>query len=216
MKSTTGGSGPHSGQPLLMRGPAPSDAKVTVVLVHGRGGTAEIMFGFADYFERDDIAYVAPQAMGQSWYPERFVAPFVANEPYLSSAHSVLGDVLADLAAEGVGAERVMLLGFSQGACLALDHAVRNPKRYGALGGMSGGLIGPPGYQWPQTGSLDGTPAIISCSELDPHIPLMRVKETIAVLKAMGADVTEQIYPGSSHMITEEGLALLSQAIARF
>lgn len=216
MKQTTGGFGPHSGQPLLARGPAPKDAKATIVLIHGRGGTAELMFGFADYFERDDIAYVAPQAKGQTWYPERFIAPLAANEPYLSSAHSVIASILSDLEADGVGAERVMLLGFSQGACLALDHAVRNPKRYGALGGMSGGLIGPPGYQWPQAGSLDSTPAILCCSEADPHIPLARVKETASVLGAMGAAVTEEIYPGSDHMVTEEGLALLSQAIARF
>jgi phospholipase/carboxylesterase len=216
MKTTTGGSGPHSGQLLLMRGPSPKDAKATVVLIHGRGGTAQIMFSFADYFERDDIAYVAPQAKGQTWYPERFIAPFAANEPYLSSAHSVVADIIAQLAGNGVSAERVMLLGFSQGACLALDHAVRNPKRYGGLGGMSGGLIGPPGHRWPQAGSFEGTPAIICCSEADPHIPLARVKETITVLRTMQADVTEQIYPGSDHMIMEEGLALLGKVIAKF
>ena len=150
--------GPHGGQPVAQAGVALEQARSAMVLVHGRGDSAAGILQLADVLPVPGMAYLAPQASGQTWYPNRFLAPIAANEPWLSSALEGLGDVLAQIEAAGVPAARTVLLGFSQGGCLALEFAVRNPRRYGALAGLSGGLIGPPGTVWPRAGSLEGRP----------------------------------------------------------
>lgn len=179
-------------------------ARAAMILVHGRGASAEGMLGLADAFEADDIAYVAPQARSGSWYPQSFMAPFAQNEPYLSSALKTLSDVVADVERQGVPSEKIVLLGFSQGACLALEFAARNARRFGGIAGLSGGLIGPDGTPRTYAGSLQGSPVFLGCSDIDFHIPLKRVNESAEVLKALGGNVTEIIYPGMGHTIVQD------------
>jgi predicted esterase len=196
--------GPHQGQPLARAGRPIAEASAVVVMVHGRGATAESILTLADEFGRDDFAYVAPQAAGYSWYPYSFLTPMQQNEPWLSSALARIGEVVAQLEAEGMPAERIVLLGFSQGACLSLEYAARNPRRYGAVIGLSGGLIGPPGTPRDYPGSLAGTPVFLGCSDRDPHIPRERVDETAEVLRRMGGEVTERIYPNLGHTVNRD------------
>jgi len=196
-----------SAQPVLAAGRPPGEATAAVILVHGRGGTAGDILTLVPELDRPDLAYLAPQAAGSSWYPFSFMAPLEQNEPGLSSGLAVLGELLAALAPAGIGPERTMLLGFSQGACLALEFAARAARtvhRFGAVVGLSGGLIGPPGTPRKYAGSLDGTPVLVGCSDRDPHIPLPRVRETARVMADLGARVSEQIYPGMDHAINAD------------
>ena len=204
MGMTLRGTGPHAGQPVIQAGAALESARSAMILVHGRGDSASGILQLADALPLRGMAYLAPQASGNTWYPNRFLAPIPSNEPWLSSALAGLGDLTSQLQAAGVPAADIVLLGFSQGACLALEFAVRNPRKYGALVGLSGGLIGPPGTVWPQTGSLDGTPVFLGCSDVDPHIPAWRVDESADVLREMGGDVTAVLYPGMDHTVTDE------------
>jgi phospholipase/carboxylesterase len=179
-------------------------ARAAIILVHGRGATAESMLGLADAFTAPDLAYVAPQAPTGSWYPYSFMAPIAQNEPHLSAALGTLTHVVDDLNRQGVPPERIVLLGFSQGACLALEFAARNARRYGGVVGLSGGLIGPPNTPRAYTGSLDATPVFLGCSDVDSHIPLARVHESGDVLAKLGGDVTKKIYPGMGHTIIQD------------
>jgi predicted esterase len=198
--------GPHAGQPVVAAGRPPAAAKAAAILMHGRGATAENLLTLVPELDRPDVAYLAPQAAGCTWYPYGFMAPLEQNEPGLSSGLAVIAELLAGLAAAGIGAERTMLLGFSQGACLSLEFAARNTRRYGAVAGLSGGLIGPPGTPRDYAGSLDGTPVLVGCSDRDPHIPLPRVRETARVMAALGGLVSEQIYPDMPHTINADEL----------
>jgi len=195
---------PHRGQPIVRRGPAAGAARLAVVLVHGRGGSAADIIALAGEFGADDIAYVAPEAFGHTWYPRSFLAPIADNEPDLTSALTVLVTLVDDLRAQRVGSERVALLGFSQGACLALEYAARHPTRFAAIVGLSGGLIGPAGTSRQYSGSLDGTPVFLGCSDIDAHIPLERVHESAAVFGRLGAVVDERIYPQMGHTVNRD------------
>jgi phospholipase/carboxylesterase len=187
---------------------APLDrARAAVVMLHGRGGSAEDILSLADALEMPDLAYVAPQAPGHTWYPLSFLAPMAQNEPALSRALATVGAVVGAIAEGGVPAERVVLLGFSQGGCLALEYAARNARRYGGVAGLSAALIGPPGTPRDYAGSLAGTPMFLGCSDVDGHIPLWRVQESTRVLRALGAEVTERIYPGMGHTINDDEIA---------
>jgi predicted esterase len=179
-------------------------AKAAVVLVHGRGAEAEGMLSLAEAFTQPDLAYLAPQAAGRSWYPHSFLAPIARNEPFLSSALQVLDGLVERLGGEGFPPARVVLLGFSQGACLALEYAARHAQRYGGVVGLSGGLIGPEDTPRDYAGSLAGTPVFLGCGDVDPHIPLARVRETARVLGRLGGAVAERIYPGMGHGINED------------
>lgn len=179
-------------------------ARAAMILVHGRGASAEGMLGLADAFEASDIAYVAPQSRLGSWYPQSFMAPIAQNEPHLSNALKTLSDVVAGVERQGVPSEKIVLLGFSQGACLALEFAARNARRFGGVAGLSGGLIGPEGTPRTYAGSLAGTPVFLGCSDIDFHIPLKRVNESAEVLEALGGNVTEIIYPGMGHTIVQD------------
>lgn len=211
---TLRGTGPHGGQPVVQAGAALQEARSVMVLVHGRGDSASGILQLADALPVPGMAYLAPQASGSTWYPNRFLAPIQSNEPWLSSALAGLGDVLSQVERAGVPAMRIALLGFSQGACLALEFAVRNPRRYGALVGLSGGLIGPPGTVWPQAGSLDDTPVFLGCSDVDPHIPAWRVEESADVLREMGGDVNAVLYPGMDHTVRDEEVREVRRLIA--
>src|SRR3979411_2052993 len=167
---------PHKGARVLDAGEPLAKARAARILVDGRGATAEDIMTIGAELMNPGFVYLAPQAAGNAWYPNPFTAPLEANEPYLSSALGVLEDVLAKVEAT-IPAERVILLGFSQGACLALEFAVRHARRYGGLAGLSGGLIGPSGTPREYPGSFDGTPAFLGCSDIDPYIQKDRVQE---------------------------------------
>ena len=187
-------------------GPSPAAARLTMILVHGRGASAADILGVAGEIGADDVAYVAPDAPGRTWYPYSFLVPLEQNEPHLSSALDTLHRIVADLGRQGVTTDRIGFLGFSQGACLSLEYIARHATRYAAVVGFSGGLIGPPGTPRLFGGSLDGTPVFLGCSDIDPHIPLARVHETREVLTALGAMVDERIYPGMGHTINRDEL----------
>ncbi len=189
---------------LRHHGAALDGAKAVVLLIHGRGATAEIMLPLGDAIGLAGIAYVAPQAEGFTWYPQSFMAPTAANEPYLSAALARITKIIADLIAAGVAPEKLAVIGFSQGACLAAETVLRNPRRYGFIGILSGGAIGPPGTARTYAGSLAGARAFLGCAERDGHIPLSRMQETTALFKAMGAEVSEQIYPGTFHGVNDD------------
>jgi phospholipase/carboxylesterase len=191
---------------VLAAGSPLGQATAAMILVHGRGATAEDILSLGRELDRPDLAYLAPQAEGYSWYPYSFLAPMERNEPGLSNGLALLGHLVERLGAEGIPPERTVLLGFSQGACLTLEYAARNARRFGGVAGLSGGLIGPPGTPRDYSGSLDGTPVFLGCSDRDPHIPLERVKETTEVLTRMGATVTERIYPAMGHTVNEDEL----------
>jgi predicted esterase len=184
-----------------------------MVMVHGRGATAEDILSLHHEWSHPELAYVAPQAAGYTWYPYPFLSPMERNEPGLSSGLGRLGEVLADVEAAGIPPERTILLGFSQGACLALEFAARNARRYGGIVGLSGGLIGPAGTPRDYPGGFAGTPVFLGCSDRDPHIPRQRVDETAEVMRRMGAEVTERIYPAMGHTVNADELAFVRELI---
>jgi phospholipase/carboxylesterase len=199
----------------IVRAGAPiGAARAAVVLVHGRGASAEGMLSLADALAARDVAYVAPQASGHSWYPYSFLAPIAQNEPYLTNALNTISGVVGELGAQGVADERIVLLGFSQGACLALEYAARNARRFGGIVGFSGGLIGPEGMPRDHSGSLAGTPVFLGCSDIDSHIPLARVHESAEVLRKLGGQVSEQIYPGMGHTIIQDEIVHAQKILA--
>lgn len=200
----TQGTGPHAGQPIATMGAALADASAAMIMIHGRGATAHSILELVPVLDRPDFAYLAPQATGNTWYPYSFLAPIEQNQPWLDSALSIVGDLVAQVLDAGVAAERVMLLGFSQGACLTLEFSARNPQRYGGIAALTGGLIGPDGTPRDYTGSFDGAPVFIGTSDPDPHVPLSRVDETVAVLERMDARVTKRVYPGMPHTVNKD------------
>ena len=197
---------PHAGQPTLSAGPPPGEAAATLVLLHGRGGSAEDILSLYAELGLPGLAALAPQADGNTWYPNTFLAQLEANQPHLDSALRRVESIVADLLARGVPGGRIALLGFSQGACLTLEYAARHPRRYGAVIGLTGGLIGPPGTPRDYAGSLDGTPVFLGTSDPDPHVPFARVRETEAVLTRMGAAVELRRYPGMPHTVNRDEL----------
>jgi phospholipase/carboxylesterase len=194
----------HEGQPVLSAGEPLALARAAVVMMHGRGATAADILTLAVELERPGFAFLAPQAANNTWYPNRFTEPIPSNEPWLSSALASVDGALDQVVAAGIPAERTMLLGFSQGACLALEFAARNARRYGGVVGMSGGLVGPDDTPRNYPGSLAGTPIFLGCSDVDPHIPKERVSETAQVLTALGAKVTMRLYPNMGHTVTQD------------
>jgi predicted esterase len=200
----------HEGQPLLQAG-APlggtaGAARAAMVMVHGRGGSADDILSLAQAFgaAADGWAFVAPQAANGTWYPERFMAPMARNEPWLSSALATVGRTVAHVEAAGIPAERIVLLGFSQGACLMSEWSARHARRYGGIAALSGGLIGPDGTPRDYAGTLDATPVLLGCSDRDPHIPITRVRETATVLEGLGAQVDLRIYPNAPHTVVQD------------
>jgi predicted esterase len=205
----------HQGQPVLRRGQALDDARAAMILLHGRGADAQDIISLAPEFQQPGFAYLAPSAAGNTWYPNRFIAPLESNEPWLSWALAVVDELLAQVAAAGIPAEKTVLLGFSQGACLALEYAARNPRRYGGLAGLSGGLIGPVGMSFDYPGSLDGTPVFLGCSDVDFHIPVERVYESAEALQKLGAVVETRIYPGMGHTINQDEIEAVRGIMAK-
>jgi predicted esterase len=192
---------PHHGAATYFYGKPLEQAASVMILLHGRGATAREVLFLAELLDLPDFAYIAPQANNNSWYPYRFTATFEQNEPWLTSAISLIKHLVSEIENSGFSTDNIVLGGFSQGACLAAEYAVRNARRYGGLLIFSGGLIGPPGTVWEYPGSLQGTPTFFGCSDRDPHIPLDRVLKSSRVLEEMGADLACKIYPNLAHTV---------------
>ena len=186
-----------------------------MVMVHGRGATARDILTLVPELEQPGWTFLAPQAAGGTWYPYPFTAPIERNEPWLSSALAVVGEVLGRIAAAGIPPERTVLLGFSQGACLALEYAARNARRFGGVVGLSGGLIGPDGAGRHDSGSFEATPVFLGCSDRDPHIPAARVGHAARVLKGLGAEVTMVLYPNLDHTVNQEEIEQVRGIMSR-
>jgi phospholipase/carboxylesterase len=208
-------SDPHRGGTLHTAGVSLDRATAAMVMIHGRGATASSILSLAEELDRRDVAYLAPQAAGNTWYPNTFLASIPENEPYLSSALGVVAGLLEHLAGGGIPPERTILLGFSQGACLALEFAARNAQCYAGVVGLSGGLIGPDGTPRDYAGALAGTPIFLGCSDVDAHIPATRVLESADVLRRLGGDVDVRLYPGMGHTVNGDEIAAVRDMLAR-
>ena len=196
------------GQRVLAAGEPVASARAAMILLHGRGASAEDIMTIASEVQHPGWAYLAPQAVGNAWYPNPFTAPLASNEPYLSAALDMISK-LVERVEPTVPAQRIVLLGFSQGACLTLEWAARNARRYGAIAGLSGGLIGPEGTPRDYPGDFDATPVFLGCSDVDPYIQKDRVVEAAEVFKRMGADLMVRLYPGMGHMVGPEEIAIV-------
>ena len=206
---------PHRGQPVRFAGQSLDRARAAMLMVHGRGARAEDILLLADQFAQPEFAYLAPQAAENSWYPHRFLAPIEQNEPWLSSALEFVRSVLQQITDAGIPHERTMLLGFSQGACLTLEFAARNTKRFGGVVGLSGALIGPDDTPRNYAGSLVGTPVFLGCSDVDFHVPKERVDQTAEVLREIGGDVTQRLYHDMEHTVNQDEIDLVQEMMQR-
>ncbi|MHC3438208.1 alpha/beta hydrolase [Natrialbaceae archaeon A-gly3] len=205
-----GSEDPHGDQPLATAGADLEAAEAAVVMVHGRGATARSILGMAGELSTDGIAYLAPQAAGNTWYPNSFLAPVEENEPGRTSGLEAIADAIARVNEAGIPTENVLILGFSQGGCLATEFLARNPTRYGGHVALSGGLIGESIDSGEYEGDLEGTPSFFGCSDVDPHIPEQRVHDSADVLEGLGADVRTRIYPGMGHGVNGDELEVVS------
>lgn len=206
--------GPHQGMPVLRVGKPLEQAQAAMVMIHGRGATAESILSLVPEIEHPQYAFLAPQAAGNTWYPYSFLAPLDQNEPYLSSALAAVSGTLRLIAEAGIPPERMLLLGFSQGACLAVEFAARHARRYGAVIGLSGGLIGTDGTPRNYPGSLQGTPVFLGCSDPDMHVPRERVEESARLLREMHGAVTMRLYPHLGHTINDDEIRMVRSLMA--
>lgn len=206
--------GPHQGQPVLVAGEPINRAKAAMVMIHGRGATAESILELALELQQTGFIYLAPQAAGNTWYPNSFLAPISSNEPGLSSGLVTIANVLAQLKEAAIPIELTMILGFSQGACLSLEFVARNARRYGGVVGLSGGLIGPDGTPRDYTGSLEGTPIFLGCSDIDPHVPKERVEFSAEIMRKLGGDVTARLYPKMGHTVNRDEMRFIRTMMA--
>ena len=201
----------HESQPVATRGPSVSDARAVCVLLHGRGRDTDDVLSLAERVALDDVAFLAPAALDGTWYPQSFLAPVAQNEPWLSSALGVVDALLHTLG----DASRVVLGGFSQGACLASEYALRHPRRYGGLLLYTGGFIGPQGTVPPRLGSFEGTPAYLGTSDPDDWVPVWRVRETAAALDELGARVDLEVFEGMDHLVNDQEIAAGRELLQR-
>jgi predicted esterase len=205
----------HQNQPVFTSGAALNDAQVAVILLHGRGSTAQAMLGWAAQWPQGKTAYLAPQAAHQTWYPNSGFIPIEANEPYVSSAFQTIVDILAHITDSGVTADKVVLGGFSQGACLAAEFAARHPRRYGGLFVLSGALMGPPDAAREYSGSLEGTPVFVAGSDHDTWVTEKQLRLTGQVLRELGGTVTVEVQPGTEHTIRQAEIAHVRNMISK-
>lgn len=206
--------GPHQDQPLVTAGASLDVAEAALVLVHGRGATAQSIIQIADEFHQHGVTYFAPQAARNTWYPNAFTAPVESNEPGRTSGLQAIDNAVTEATDVGIPIEQVMVLGFSQGACLASEYVARNPRQCGGLAVLSGGLIGesvdPSDYE----GDLDGTRVFLGCSDVDPHIPEERVHESAAIFEELNGNVTKRLYEGMGHGINQDEIEHVSEMVA--
>jgi phospholipase/carboxylesterase len=202
--------GPHQGQPVRMQGEPINQAQAAMVMLHGRGAQAEDILSLARQLGQPGFAYLAPQAAQDHWYPNRFLAPISSNEPWLSSALAFVDSLVTQIVHAGIPPTRIMLLGFSQGACLTLEYTARNARRYGGVAGLSGALIGPDDEPREYSGSLAGTPIFLGCSDVDPHVSKERVHQAGEVLQSLGGNVTERLYLNMGHAVNQDEIAFVT------
>lgn len=189
---------------VITAGKAIDQADKVLIMIHGRGGSAQDILSLAAHLNTKDYALLAPQATNNTWYPTSFLAAPAINEPWLSSAIQVVDEVVNDVLAQGISKENIFFLGFSQGACLTLEYVTRNASKYGGVVALTGGLIGDKIYAENYSGDFAGTPVFIGTSNPDPHVPVSRVNETTTILQAMGANVTEKVYQNMGHTISHD------------
>ncbi|OQY82750.1 MAG: phospholipase [Chloroflexi bacterium UTCFX4] len=194
----------HQDQPIYRAGEPLETARAVMLMLHGRGASAQDILSLAEELPRDGFCFLAPQAANATWYPFPFMQPLEKNEPWLSSALNLVDALVTRVRAANIPHEKIFLLGFSQGACLALEYAARHAQKYGGIIGLSGGLIGPDDTPRDYAGSFDRTPVFLGCSDVDFHIPKERVMETRAVLARMGAEVTMRLYPNMEHTVNQD------------
>lgn len=206
---------PHRNQPVLTEGQSLQKARGAVILLHGRGASAENILGVKEELQLSELAYLAPQAADHTWYPHSFLAPLELNEPWLYSALELVASIFDKLQSSGIPRAKVAILGFSQGACLATEYVARHPERYLGLIAFTGGLIGPEGTQFHYSGDLAGTPCFLGSGDPDPHVPWKRVTESAAVLRALRGEVTLERYPQMPHTINHDEI-LQARKILRF
>jgi predicted esterase len=199
---------PHRDAPVQTVGAPLAQASGAIILLHGRGGSAEDILGLAQELHQPRLAYLAPQASGHSWYPNSFLAPREQNEPWLSSALRRVEALVESITQTGIAPESIVIAGFSQGACLSTEFVATHPRRYAALLAFTGGLIGPPHADLRHTGDLAGTPALFASGDPDPHVPWQRVLQSAEILAGMGAAVTAKRYPGRPHTVGREEIEL--------
>lgn len=205
--------GPHHNQPISTTGDPLDSADTTVIIIHGRGATAQSILQLATEFDRPNVAYLAPQAANFEWYPNSFLAPIEENQPGLSSGLSLIESILDDVREAEIGRQHTFLIGFSQGACLASEYVARHPHQYGGLAALSGGLIGEHIDESDYTGDLEETPIFLGCSDQDPHIPTQRVHDTAAVFEQLNGHVTTQLYPGLGHGINTDEIEHIARML---
>lgn len=203
----------HDPTRTLKRGTPLDKAQAALILIHGRGADAEDIAGLANHLPSQGLAVLAPEAQQYTWYPQRFFVPLQENEPWLSSGLDLVDKLVAEIHVAGIPYERIGIAGFSQGGCLALEYALRNPRRYGFIAGMSSALIGPLKTTRAKADLL-GTPVLIACAENDPHIPLPFVEESAGILAESGTDLTKQIFRGYDHTVFPEEIEWLSEQMA--
>ena len=201
---------PHHGKPIRMAGQPLEHAQAAMLMVHGRGASAEDILTLADQLNQPGFVYLAPQAAGNTWYPNRFLVPLEENEPWLTSALSFVRDVFAQIVSAGIPSERIILFGFSQGACLTLEFAARNARRYGGIVGLSGGLIGPDDTPRDYVGSFSRAPVFLGCSDVDFHVPKERVNESAEIFERMGGEVVKRLYPNHDHSVNQDEIDFVS------
>ncbi|NEM97726.1 alpha/beta hydrolase [Pontibacter burrus] len=199
---------------VITQGKPLSETGKALILVHGRGATAQSILDLANYLPVQDFTLYAPQATNNSWYPYSFMAPEEQNQPALDSALALLDEVVKSTLSQGVKSEDVYLGGFSQGACLTSEYATRNARKYGGLLLFTGGLVGQQLVADRYKGDFAGTPVLISTGDPDPHVPVSRVDETAELMEKLGAIVTKKIYPGRPHTILQEELDLAGKILS--
>lgn len=206
---------PHINQPILTAGNKLETAQAAMLLVHGRGASAWDILSLSVELDNQGFAYLAPQADGSTWYPYSFLVPVEQNEPWLSSALQQLERAINSIQQAGIPPEHTMILGFSQGGCLGVEFAARNAQRFGGVVALSGGLIGAQVDSSQYHGNLEGTPVFLGCSDIDPHIPQLRVIETAQVMQKLGGEVTVNFYPGMGHTINQDEIKQVRDLMTR-
>jgi len=197
----------HEDVPVTVAGRSSAESHTAAIMMHGRGQTADYILALIARINDHKFSYLVPAARDNTWYPYGFMEPIAKNEPYLSSALAVYDRLIAELLAKGLARHQIVLAGFSQGACLTAEYAIRHADRYGGILLFTGGLIGPPGTTWPYGGSFAGTPVFLGTSDVDSFVPLARVQESAAIFRQRGAFVTERIYPGMEHLVNDDEIA---------
>jgi len=206
--------GPHQGQPVIYAGAPLHEARAAMIMLHGRGSTAADILTVAEHLGQPGFAFVAPEAADDAWYPLKYWAPLAANEPWLSSALLAVEELVYRINEAGVPPERLMFLGFSQGACISLEFVVRRPRRYGGAVALSGALVGPPDTPRGYRGSLAGTPVLLGCGDRDEHFSIEAVDHASEVMRRLGGDVTKRIYPNMGHVIHQDELEFVREMMA--